>query len=226
MRKVNYLIMLIVCLSFVQCKSNEDKANELIDEYMFNRLYDYESYQPIETNIDSAFHTIYNDSTAISYAKDILFHAQKLIDMDEARHKRLGLSSWRFMYAYKPLSTLSIHPINWADSVNAFYVANATQHLISLYDTIDNEFIGWEVTHKFRCKSKGGYYDISHYVFLIDKDFKTILSTMDLEDEDVRKVFSTISECVLYSYLEEDRTEIKEILHGLQGIKTKYLSSD
>ena len=61
-------LALLLCLSFTQCKSKEDKANELIKDYMFKNLYDFDSYQPIETKIDSAFHTIYNDSSAIHYA--------------------------------------------------------------------------------------------------------------------------------------------------------------
>ena len=68
-------------LLFVQCKSKEDKANELIKDYMFKNLYDFESYQPIETTIDSAFHTIYNDSTALYYAYSILFSEEEQNDL-------------------------------------------------------------------------------------------------------------------------------------------------
>ena len=71
-----------ICLSFTQCKSKEDKANELIKDYMFKNLYDFESYQPIETKIDSAFHTIYNDSTAMYYAYSMILSKERQEDLE------------------------------------------------------------------------------------------------------------------------------------------------
>lgn len=38
------------------CKSKEEKALEIIKNEMFKTLYDFESYQPIETKVDSAFY--------------------------------------------------------------------------------------------------------------------------------------------------------------------------
>lgn len=49
------------------CKSKEDKALEVIKNQMFQTLYDFESYQPIETKIDSAFLSIYTDSAIIRH---------------------------------------------------------------------------------------------------------------------------------------------------------------
>lgn len=40
------------------CKSKEEKALEAIKDEMFKTLYDFESYQPVETKIDSAFLSI------------------------------------------------------------------------------------------------------------------------------------------------------------------------
>lgn len=63
MRRIIKLgIILAVCFSVGACKSKEDKALALIDKQMFSSLYDYESYQPIGTQIDSAFNVVeYND---------------------------------------------------------------------------------------------------------------------------------------------------------------------
>jgi hypothetical protein len=37
------------------CKSEIEKAEEIIRAYMFETLYDYDSYQPINTEKDGAF---------------------------------------------------------------------------------------------------------------------------------------------------------------------------
>lgn len=63
-----FFVAILLGLSLVQCKSNEEKALELIHEQMFKTLFDFESYQPVETKIDSAFHTPYNDSLNLTYA--------------------------------------------------------------------------------------------------------------------------------------------------------------
>lgn len=57
MKKVlQYTILLVLAIvSFSACKSNEQKAAALIKDYMFKNLFDYESYEPIETSIDSAY---------------------------------------------------------------------------------------------------------------------------------------------------------------------------
>ena len=49
------------------CKSKEEKALEAIKDEMFKTLYDFESYQPVETKIDSAFLSIYTDSTILKH---------------------------------------------------------------------------------------------------------------------------------------------------------------
>ncbi len=46
-------------------------------------------------------------------------------------------------------------------------------------------FMGWEVSHSFRCKTKGGYSELKHYIFISDPKFKTILYKEDIEDEDI-----------------------------------------
>ena len=40
---------------------------EIIKNEMFKTLYDFESYQPIETKVDSAFLSVYTDSVIIKY---------------------------------------------------------------------------------------------------------------------------------------------------------------
>ena len=45
--------LLSVLFFFTSCKSREDKVAETIKSEMFKNLYDFESYQPIETKIDT-----------------------------------------------------------------------------------------------------------------------------------------------------------------------------
>lgn len=53
MKKVSVLALLLVLL--VSCSSNEDKANRLIKKEMKKTLFIADSYEPVETQLDSAF---------------------------------------------------------------------------------------------------------------------------------------------------------------------------
>lgn len=58
------LLLLLVTTSIflVGCKSKEEKAQEAIKKEMFKTLYDFNSYEPIETKVDSSFYSIYTDT--------------------------------------------------------------------------------------------------------------------------------------------------------------------
>lgn len=210
---------IILCLSFTQCKSKEDKANELIKDYMFKNLYDFESYQPIETKIDSAFHTIYNDSTALYYAYTILYADKKIDELkDDYEYIKSRVDIWCDGYSYyssysnnKCQECLDEAQKNldeqffWLTTVD-----NYSDSLFILNEKINKEFIGWQVTHDFRCKTKGGNPDIGHYVFVMDKDVKTIISKTDLGDKDSEEAVSIIKETL--EMTQEQRNHIKEIL--------------
>ena len=59
----------------------------------------------------------------------------------------------------------------------------ATQ-LKDTLSTIDSaKVIGWEVQHRFRCKTKGGHSAIADYRYILDKDLQTILISEDMDDE-------------------------------------------
>ena len=85
--------------------------------------------------------------------------------------------------------------------------------LVGLADTLTKRFIGWEVTHDFRCKTKGGNPDIGHYVFVMDKDFKTILSKKDMGDDDEKEIKTIIDESL--SMTKEERSDLKERIQDL-----------
>lgn len=216
---------LSICLSFSQCKSKEDKANELIKDYMFKNLYDFESYQPIETKIDSAFHTIYNDTTAMYYAYSMILSKEKQKDL-ESDYESIKTSidiwcdsySYYSSYSYKKCQECREQALENLRK-RMFWMARVESYrdsIVGLSDTLQDSFIGWQVTHDFRCKTKGGNPDIGHYVFVMDKDLKTIIAKKDLSDDDEKEMKSIIDESLAMS--EEERNDIKE---GIQDLISK-----
>ncbi len=52
---------------------------------------------------------------------------------------------------------------------------------LSVIDT--TKVVGWEVLHRFRCKTKGGHSAIADYRYVFDKNLKNILISEDMDDE-------------------------------------------
>ena len=80
MRKI--LFLMIFALIMAGCKSREEKVAEVIKQEMFKTLYDFESYEPIETKIDSAFTSIYTDTLALLYANEV---SEMFNELDDAK---------------------------------------------------------------------------------------------------------------------------------------------
>ena len=51
MKKILFLLAMVAFL--YSCKSEKDKAEEIIRNFMFESLLDYDSYQPISTEISA-----------------------------------------------------------------------------------------------------------------------------------------------------------------------------
>lgn len=207
MRKVvctSLLVVFSICL--LGCKSKEEKSAELIKNELSKTLYDFESYQPIETRVTDAKVCIYNDSTCWRMGATLAYGMQQVVEcrekMDNAKEH---MSIW---------GSPSYYSSSYSD--NQYYkyrgeymdaLSEMTAGLIvcktlaeALKDTVANldtsMVIGWEVFHDFRCKTRGGSPEIGHYRYIISKDFKTIILCEDTEgklDKRTREALETIT---------------------------------
>lgn len=66
MKRILFLIFISFCL--LGCKSKEEKAEELIKKSLFQSLYDFDSYSPIETIVKEAYEIPKNDSALFNIA--------------------------------------------------------------------------------------------------------------------------------------------------------------
>ena len=146
----------IITLIFVCCKSKEEKANELIKAELFKTLYDFTSYEPIETIVDSAFTSIYNDSVILSYAYSI----QACLDlsnehMAETKEAMSLLEIWSDSYSSysrkKYNKALEEAQTNLDQAKYYFQKVEETEILIKKeIDNFKPSFLGFQAKHKFR----------------------------------------------------------------------------
>ncbi len=198
----NYIILSAICLCLFGCKSREEKAAELIKQEMFKTLYDFESYEPIETKIDSAFTSIYTDSIIKSYA----YIARAFLDdvqenLDKIKGDRSTMEIWIDSYSSLGRSKYNEAFNDYSERLNKIkrYMEVVNNYMDSIKIISSNfkpEFYGWKATHKFRCKTKGGNFDLGNYIYVFDKKINSIIYKEDMDDDSNMKIKNLIDEAI------------------------------
>ena len=99
-----YFVLIISPLLFSCTQTKEEKAAEIAKSEMIKILYNVDSYEPIETQVDSAYTSVYTDFDVVRAAHD-------LIELN-ADEKKEGLQ-WQYKHAK---SSAAI----WSDSRDAY----------------------------------------------------------------------------------------------------------
>ena len=203
MKRCVVLLSIFTILGITGCKSNEEKANELIRTELSKTLYDFDSYQPIETIVKEAKNTAFNNKECWTYAMVVVSYLNDATeDIKKAQNAQEYMEIWgpptyysssrsdRKYYEYK--KEAEGHLENAERSAKASRAAiDSIKCIKEKLDTI--EIIGWEVRHKFRCKSKGGYASIGDYKYVIDKEFEKIIFEIDTDDENYSRLVDIIT---------------------------------
>ena len=187
--------ILAVLLTLAGCKSNEEKALELIEYDLERTLYDIESYSPIETGLTEAKEIAENDPICISKAIEIVKSVNKSSEeMENAQDAQRSMEIWG-----APTSWSS----SYSDQKFFQYREDCQEHMELAAKALDDakkqydelkeriqqldttKVIGWEVTHRFRCRTRGGDAAIADFRYIIDENFTQILHRDDLDDEHI-----------------------------------------
>lgn len=186
-------ILILLVLAFVSCKSKEEKAAERIKTEMSKTLYDFDSYEPIETKVTEAYQTAYNDTSCLKMAMAIAYglnEADKYLKDAKSAQERMDIWGPPTYYS----SSYSNRKYNeYRDQVNDNMTKMTAAWAVikvlgrSLQDSIakldDKKIVGWEVRHRFRCKTRGGHASIGDYRYIMSEDFKEILWQEDTDAE-------------------------------------------
>ncbi len=71
--KHKLLIIVVSLLTLSACSpSNEEKAQEMAANYLKGVLYHFDSYEPLQTKVDSSFVSLASDKEAIDLTLDMM----------------------------------------------------------------------------------------------------------------------------------------------------------
>ena len=179
---------------FVSCgKSPEEKANALIEDDIKKVLYHPETYDPAETQIDSAF-TPFDDP--VFYEKTVQL-CKLGMSIDECDRKMKNAKSSMSIWSGPYQSAYSKNEYQEAKDEydeNAQNKKNAEKKAKKLADELktmlDKEqlFIGFKARHRFRANNNAGQIVFGEMKYLFDKDMNKIVASYDMDDDEYKTV--------------------------------------
>lgn len=175
------VVFTLVSVFLASCQSKEEKTVRLIKENLPEDVFDLESYEPMETTIEKAKMTLYNDTLSWNKASTIvsLFN-----DIEEyGRERKMAIES---MYLYGFFSgsgsddfqeykeKVETYTEKIKDAVNE--IKSLGLELIERFEQLNTKkVVGWEVNHRFKCHTVSGDLVIVDHRYVMDKGFKNIL---------------------------------------------------
>ena len=166
-------------------------------------LYDFKSYEPTQTQIDSAFYNIHGDynvrekiTKLIKLKKEFEELDIETEDLEMSTMMYSGLSSAPAVNMYNKYSKdLSENQEKLKTIENN--IEKIKNEIISIHDKAPRrEFIGWGVVHYFKCNTQEGLPYIGQIAYIVDKDIKKILFKIDMTDPDEIEIDETIDEII------------------------------
>ena len=189
MKKLLYFVFSAIFM--IGCgQSLEKKAEVLIKEDLKKSLYKPETYEPIETKIDSAF-SPYDDPVFFEEINKFEKMAKQMMSLEsKAKHAKSSMAIWNSPYMSEyAKNQYQEAKSEYEDVMEKFdrLTEKARKQYLLIMDIIkgDRTFISYKALHNYRADNNAGNTLIGNMVFFIDKDFKNILFSMDLEEYNV-----------------------------------------
>ena len=189
MKKICVLIVFALCLVACQ-KSKEEKAEKLIKKDFNSVIVNIETYEPIETTVDSAFapmqtaeifHYVENLPSQLLLRHDLkndMERAQRLMAIYENPYSSYGKTQY---IQYKEKYETAKKKLDEMDEKDlAMFKKFEEMH------KQEPVFNGYLVRHKYRYVNKEGNKTIGEHLFLMNKNLTEIEAKLDLEDENIK----------------------------------------
>ncbi len=194
MKKTAFLSLLIPFLVLTSCQSNENKALGLIDKYMQTVVYDFNSYEAIQIQIDSAYTAPIIMEIPRKYAQTIIETESKLASAHRGlKHSQSSMALWKpdgYSSAFKreqynqAKTEVAEYKKNIKEYENA--IQEAKKGIKEYVANFQREYLGWVGALNYRCNTRNGNPSLGEALFIFDPSFNEILFAIpDLNQEEL-----------------------------------------
>lgn len=189
------LVCLFVGLAIISActKTPEERAKALIKDKVKSILIRPESYDPVETVLDSAF-TPLDDPAFYEKVLEFCNRAKEKAQYEEdAKEAQTTMSLWDEPYQTSYGRTRYNEAKEKYDDATSKLEKTATK-LVELVLAINTErekekrFIGFKAKHRYRASSNTDFVSFGEAEFLFDKDVTKIVMAYDMDEDDYKKV--------------------------------------
>ncbi len=182
---------MISALVLCGCGKNiEEQAQEAVKNELHKTLYYFDSYEPLETKVDSAFNTPENNPDVNEFMRSVWEQMDQVkefaAELENAERTIASLSDARklggsFAYDYNEAVKDKVYvETKIKDNLKVVY-ENALK-FSKFISQADSSFIGWRVMHTYRAKTRGGDPSIGREVYIFSKDFKKVLLNLKYDE--------------------------------------------
>ncbi len=203
-----YILLGIVSLMFAACNSTpESKADALIKETVQGTLYYPDSYEAIETKIDSSF-SIMDIPEFLEKAEEYKSLLNRVsYAEDEVRYKKSIMKSWQGLSDAYYEESQGEYEKAVKEYEKIQKKAKKVEDEIKVLKEKVDQVKGYKVYHRYRAKTNDGSVAIGEAVFIINVDMTEILTGYDPND---------------YSYI--DKKEVAEEIYELLFEEGEWLN--
>lgn len=177
-----------------------DKANTLIKEECLKNLLKADSYDPVETKIDSAF-TPYDSPTFHEKVMELAKLNQAIQEYDEkAKQAKSSMTIWEHPYDAYSRNQYQEDKEEYEEYTEKRNLAEKRVQKIAngIKDMMQKEpeFIGFKAIHRFRANNNAGQTLMGNTYYLFDKDLSQIIVSYDMDSEDFLMIQQIIQQII------------------------------
>lgn len=195
------LLLLTVSVALLaSCgKSPEEKVQALIEDAVKKSLYIPESYDPVETKIDSAF----APHATQEYIEGTIEMCKAYREMKECESEVKSAKSTLNIYSdsYARAYMANEYRDHKAEYEAALSKKSKTEERLKgiIEDLRKMEeqkptFIGYSAVHRYRANTNGGQTAFGTIQFFLDKDMSKIVASFDLDSYEFKEMQETLEE--------------------------------
>lgn len=202
---IKSLIISVVslCILSACAPTKEERAQEMAATYLKGVLYHFDSYEPLQTNVDSSFVSLLTDKEAIEQTINLvkLFQlAQEYVD--KVNESERSMEIWSPIYSTAH-SKGEYRRAKEERDKNQQLLDRTKERIDNQFSKIkkrqavlkEGEFDGWRVCHKFKSLNGSGTLDLlGEYIFFCDEEFKERSVYPKEEYDDFSKIIVAISQ--------------------------------
>lgn len=175
-----FLVAAVTLTSLSGCKGRDERIQDGISAELKGVLYNFSSYEPVNTTVDSLFQSPETLSEIVDLAIQMDQPARDMEKCVEQYNKAKGNAAlfdlpYRDPYAQHQID-MAQSEMNGCKEKIEMYRADIVEILKEMYplinslDDSDGNLQGWLVSQRFKCLTNNGKPTFGDYVFLFDKD--------------------------------------------------------